>query len=158
MGLFSILQTIFVAILTLLHLSPQLSSALCAGLFEMTLGAQTAAESSAELLQKLMIISFILGWSGFSVQAQVSSILSAQQISARLYCLCRPLQGLLAALYIPALLTCFPQILSIHVARQLQPFFAPSPYLPLLLPLIVTCCLLCLSAICHVWSHWLAHH
>ena len=132
-GLLQILQACFAWILNLLQLSPELASALSAGLFEMTLGAQTAAESQAALLQQLMVISFILGWSGLSVQAQVSSILSGQQISARLYCLCRPLQGLLAALYIPLLTVLFPQILSTSVAQQLQPILEPAPYLPLLL-------------------------
>lgn len=154
-GLLQILQSGFAWILNLLQLSPQLASALSAGLFEMTLGAQTAAESQAALLQQLMVISFILGWSGLSVQAQVSSILSSQQISARLYCLCRPLQGLLAALYIPLLTVLFPQILSTSVAQQLQPILEPAPYLPLLLfPLAATLLLLCLSAISRICWHW----
>lgn len=154
-GLLALLQRCMAMLLQLLHLSPQLAAALSAGLFEMTLGAQTAAESHAALLQQLMIISFILGWSGLSIQAQVSSILSGQQISARLYCLCRPLQGLLAAAYIPLLTLLCPQLLSASAAQQLQPILAPTPYLPLLLfPLAATLLLLCLSAISRLCWHW----
>lgn len=154
-GLLSLLQRCMAVLLQLLHLSPQLAAPLSAGLFEMTLGAQAAAESHAALLQQLMVISFILGWSGLSVQAQVSSILSGQQIPARLYCLCRPLQGLLAAAYIPLLTLLCPQLLSVSAAQQLQPMLTPTPYLPLLLfPLAATLLLLCLSAISRLCWHW----
>lgn len=111
-GVLLLLNDIFASILAILHFSPQLATALSSGLFEMTLGAQTAAQCNADLLEQVIIISFILGWSGFSVQAQVCSILSTQQISAKLYCLCRPLQGLFAAALIPIFTTCFPWILS----------------------------------------------
>lgn len=144
--LFSLLQQSCIALLHGLHLSPQLADGLSAGLFEMTLGAQFTAEGNAPLLQQLMVISFILGWSGLSIQAQVSSILSAQQISARLYCLCRPLQGLLAAAYIPLLTTLFPQLLTINTSSIWQPMSAPTPYLLLfLLPLLALLLLLILS-------------
>lgn len=154
-GLFTMLQAGFSIILELLHFSPQLSTALSCGLFEMTLGSQNAAETSADLLQQLMVISFILGWSGLSIQAQVSSILCGQQISARLYCLCRPLQGLLAAAYIPILTILFPHILTARVIQHLQPVFQPHPYLPLLLfPLAAVLLLLCLSAINRMCFGW----
>ena len=150
-GLLLLLQKLFTALLNILHFSPKLAASLSAGFFEMTLGAQTAAESNAVLLQQLIIISFILGWSGLSIQAQVSSILAGQNISARLYCLCRPLQGLLAAIYVPLLTVLFPQLLSTHVLQQLQPSFVSGPTLSLyLLPLYTLVLLLLLSAICHL--------
>lgn len=153
--LLAVLQKGFALLLTALQFNPQLSAALSAGLFEMTLGAQTAAQCPAILLQQLMVISFILGWSGLSIQAQVSSILSSQQISARLYCLCRPLQGLLAAIYVPLLTILFPQLLSIHTVQLLQPTLTTTSCLPwLLFPVAAIGCLLVLSGICHVCSQW----
>lgn len=116
-GLAVFLQKLFETVLSMLHFSPQLSAALAAGLFEMTLGAQTAAACSADLLEQLMIISFILGWSGLSIQAQVCSILSGQNIPTMLYCLCRPLQGVLAALFIPLFVCCFPWMLSLNTSQ-----------------------------------------
>lgn len=146
-GLLVLLQNLFAAVLGLFQLSPDLSAALSAGLFEMTLGAQTAAESQAFLLQKLMVISFILGWSGLSIQAQVSSILASQTISARLYCLCRPVQGFLAALYIPLLTVLFPDILSVDALQQTIPAVTPVFDGSLLLfPLAALAALLVLSA------------
>ena len=110
-GILTLLETPFALILSFLQITPQLSNALASGFFEMTLGAQSAAQCSAGILEQLMIISFILGWSGLSIQAQVCSILSAQHISPVRYCLCRPLQGILAACYIPLFICLCPTIL-----------------------------------------------
>lgn len=133
--------------LHLFQISPQFSAALSAGFFEMTLGAQAASQCHAPLLQQLMIISFILGWSGLSIQAQVSSILAAQNISSRLYCLCRPLQGLLAALYIPVLIVLFPGILSAHTVQSDTLLINPVFQHPLwLFPCAALLLLLALSA------------
>ena len=123
-GILTLIQLFFSVILHIFSFSSDLAPAMSAGFFEMTLGAQTAAQSQAPLLEQLMAISFILGWSGLSIQAQVNSILAGQQISSRLYCLCRPLQGFLAALYIPALLTFCPRIAGISTT---QTVFSASP-------------------------------
>ena len=117
-GILSLIQSFFSVILHIFSFSANLAPAISAGFFEMTLGAQTAAQCQAPLLEQLMTISFILGWSGLSIQAQVNSILASQQISSRLYCLCRPLQGFLSALYIPVLLMLFPHIASIHTSQS----------------------------------------
>lgn len=82
-------------------------------LLEMTLGTAYAAQTTLPLLPKLMLISFLLGWSGLSIQAQVLSILAPQHISGKLYLLCRPVQGILAALLVPLLLTLFPALVTV---------------------------------------------
>ena len=145
-GLFIILQSFFQPILQIFQMSPHLSDALSAGLFEMTLGAQYTAQCETDLLSKLMIISFILGWSGLSIQAQVCSILSAQQIPTTLYCLCRPLQGLLAALYIPLFIKLFPWILSVATTAPFQglngKLTITSPFLLWIVPMAFSAILL----------------
>ena len=123
-GLLAVLEQFFAILLNILHFSPLLSGALASGLFEMTLGAQTSAACDADLLERLMIISFILGWSGLSIQAQVCSILSAQHISAKWYCICRPLQGLLAAVLVPILIGCCPWLLT---QPTIQGIFSMEP-------------------------------
>lgn len=142
-----LLDRFFSGVLTVLQITPQLSTALSAGLFEMTLGAQAASQCPAALLEQLMIISFILGWSGLSIQAQVSSILAEQNISSRLYCLCRPIQGLLAALYIPMLIVLFPGMLSAHTIQPDTLLINPVFQYPLwLFPCAALLLLLTLSA------------
>lgn len=146
-NILNLFERFFAGILTVMQISPQLSAALSAGLFEMTLGAQTASQCQASLLEQLMIISFILGWSGLSIQAQVSSILAGQNISSRLYCLCRPVQGFLAALYIPLLIVLFPDILSTHVIRpDTASIISAVPYPFWLFPFAALLFLLILSA------------
>ena len=146
-NILNLLERFFAGILTVMQISPQLSAALSAGLFEMTLGAQTASQCQASLLEQLMIISFILGWSGLSIQAQVSSILAGQNISSRLYCLCRPIQGLLAALYLPMLIVLFPGMLSAHTIQPDTLLINPVFQYPLwLFPCAALLLLLALSA------------
>ncbi len=150
-GFLFLLDRFFSGVLTVLQITPQLSTALSAGLFEMTLGAQAASQCPAALLEQLMIISFILGWSGLSIQAQVSSILAEQNISSRLYCLCRPIQGLLAALYIPMLIVLFPGMLSAHTIQPDTLPINPVFQYPLwLFPCTALLLLLSLSAAIHI--------
>ena len=68
------------------------------GFWEMTLGVQEVSFSHSSLLVKLLLISFILGWGGLSVQAQVCAILAQENISGKYFLLLRPLHGLLSAL------------------------------------------------------------
>ena len=63
----------------------------------MTLGAKFTSEISTSLIDKAMIISFILGWSGLSIQAQVTSIVSQNGIPIGNYLFGRLFQGIVAA-------------------------------------------------------------
>lgn len=153
-GILFFLNKGFANILTILHFSPQLSSAFTSGLFEMTLGTQSASQCDADLLEQLMSISFILGWSGLSIQAQVCSILSAQHISTKLYCICRPLQGLLAALLIPIFINCFPWMLSHSTMQTTSNLCSGVPYqIPLPLFAIGILTLLLLLSFCITVLH-----
>ncbi|WP_113927403.1 sporulation integral membrane protein YlbJ [Bacillus sp. P14.5] len=69
------------------------------GLFEITLGSQmTSGAGEATLLQQAIITSFILGFSGFSVQAQVASILAQTDIRFRPFFIARFIHGTAAAI------------------------------------------------------------
>ncbi|MEH7334917.1 sporulation integral membrane protein YlbJ [Neobacillus drentensis] len=77
-----------------------LSIPFISGLFEITLGSQlTSLVHESTLLQKAMITSFILAFSGFSVQAQVASILAQTDIRFKPFFLARILQGVFASLF-----------------------------------------------------------
>ncbi|WP_456271643.1 sporulation integral membrane protein YlbJ [Bacillus sp. AK031] len=76
-----------------------LSLPFISGLFEITLGSQmTSGVGEASLLQQAILTSFILGFNGFSVQAQVASILAQTDISFRPFFFARLLHGISAAL------------------------------------------------------------
>lgn len=70
------------------------------GLFEITLGSQLVSEvKDSTLLQQAMIVSMIIGFNGFSVQAQVASILAQTDISFKPYLFARVFHGLFACFY-----------------------------------------------------------
>jgi sporulation integral membrane protein YlbJ len=85
----------FSYVLTLFGLSKDLSLPLISGIFEITLGSQmTSQVSEASLWQQIAIVSFILAFSGFSVQAQVASILSETDIRFSPFFIARLFHGL----------------------------------------------------------------
>jgi sporulation integral membrane protein YlbJ len=91
---------IFQYILSIFALPKELSIPLISGLFEITLGSQMTSQiDNVDLLQKTIITSFILAFSGFSVQAQVASILSETDIRFQPFFVARIFHGIFAAVF-----------------------------------------------------------
>jgi sporulation integral membrane protein YlbJ len=87
-------------LLGILGLTQMLSMPFISGIFEITMGSQmTSQVQEATLMQQAVITSFILGFSGFSVQAQVASILAQTDIRFQPFFAARILHGLFAGLY-----------------------------------------------------------
>ncbi len=85
--------------LSLVGLDPSLATAVLYGFFETTLGAQTASTTStAALGAQAVIVSFVIGWSGLSVQMQVASMFTNTKIRFKPYLYARILHGLFAAI------------------------------------------------------------
>jgi sporulation integral membrane protein YlbJ len=85
---------------SVLSFPDMLSIPFISGLFEITLGSQlTSQVQEATLLQQAMMTSFILAFSGFSVQAQVASILAQTDIRFKPFFFARILQGIFASLF-----------------------------------------------------------
>lgn len=151
-GFFEVTNYLFAQILMWFHLNPCFSSALSSGIFEMTLGTKAAASSDGDLFGKLIIISFILAWSGLSIHAQVGSIISAKGIAVTPYCVCRFIQGFLSAaiiacllLFFPETITVLPQILTFSEKLSLINFMVIFPLGNLLLLLFLSLCCLFLQ-------------
>lgn len=80
-GITGLLAKALEYILSALHLPIELSIPFISGIFEITLGSQmTSQVQEATFMQQAVITSFILAFSGFSVQAQVASILAQTDI------------------------------------------------------------------------------
>ncbi|MDT9723543.1 sporulation integral membrane protein YlbJ [Xylanibacillus composti] len=77
-----------------------LSPAVVNGLFEVTLGAKSAGAAAADsgLLAAASLTAFILSWGGFSVHAQVASLLHGTGVAYRTFLWARLAHGILAAL------------------------------------------------------------
>lgn len=87
-------------LLAFFSIPSELSVPLLSGLLEITNGSQLVSETkNVSLLHQLMIISFILGFNGFSIQAQVASFLAEAQIRFWPYFLARILHGLYASFF-----------------------------------------------------------
>lgn len=95
-GFRAILANILNVLLIALHITPALASPMISGLFEITLGSRLISETNAFLLQQAMIASFILAFNGFSVQAQVASILADTDIRFKPFFIARLLHGIFA--------------------------------------------------------------
>jgi sporulation integral membrane protein YlbJ len=90
---------VFSLLLAFFQLSAELSIPLVSGIFEMTLGSQLASAADVDLLQKAIVTSFLLGFSGLSIQAQVASILAETDIRFQPFFIARILQGGYAACF-----------------------------------------------------------
>jgi sporulation integral membrane protein YlbJ len=91
---------IFHYILHLFQLPKELSIPMISGLFEITLGSQMISQTDkAELLEKAIATSFILAFGGFSVQAQVASILAEANIRFKPFFIARIMHGCFAACF-----------------------------------------------------------
>lgn len=91
-GGMEILAQMFLPFTHLLGLSPQVVTGLSQGLFEMTLGCQSIAGTSADLASQLTALVLITAFSGISIIAQIMSIMASVPIRWKRFLLCRGLQ------------------------------------------------------------------
>ncbi|MFD1360233.1 sporulation integral membrane protein YlbJ [Lentibacillus salinarum] len=97
-GISPAIAMLFKYILQMLSMPVDLALPLFSGLFEITLGANMISQDeSANLMEKIIVVSFILGFNGLSVQAQVASIIAPTDIRFAPYFFARILHGLFAA-------------------------------------------------------------
>ncbi|MFK3937050.1 sporulation integral membrane protein YlbJ [Alkalihalobacillus sp. NPDC078783] len=82
---------------SLFQLSSQLSMPFISGLFEITSGAHLLSTADAHLLEKVVVASFFIAFGGFSIQAQVASILSETDLRFRPFFIGRVLHGFFSA-------------------------------------------------------------
>lgn len=100
LGITAILAKGIEIILALFHLPVELSIPFISGLFEITLGSQmTSQVQEATLMHQVVITSFILAFSGFSVQAQVASILAQTDINFKPFFFARIIHGFTASFF-----------------------------------------------------------
>lgn len=95
-----VLAGILGVLLSVLQLPPQLSEPVVAGFFEITLGSRVASEIGVSLFFQVVAASFVLSFSGFSVQAQVASILADTDIRFKPFFLARCMHGVFAACFV----------------------------------------------------------
>ncbi|HLT56840.1 MAG TPA: sporulation integral membrane protein YlbJ, partial [Bacillota bacterium] len=98
-GISEKISLLFQYALAILSLPKELALPFFSGLFEITIGGNMISQVQTDtLLQQAILVSFILGFNGFSVQAQVASILAKTDIRFYPYFLSRLLHGTVASL------------------------------------------------------------
>lgn len=98
-GLFSPLAHLAGAIVAPLGLPAVTGRAVAMGVFEVTIGARAAAGLAAPVDLQVVAIAFIMAWGGFSIHAQVASIVQGTGIRLGPVLLARAAQAALAALF-----------------------------------------------------------
>ncbi|HHY38617.1 MAG TPA: sporulation integral membrane protein YlbJ [Clostridia bacterium] len=86
------------AALRLVGIDPDLHTSLVGGLFEITLGTQSADQADAPLLDRVIIASAVIAWSGLSVHAQVSAMIQGTDMDMKPYVVSRMLHAVLAGI------------------------------------------------------------
>ncbi len=114
-------------ILAALNMSVDLSGALVAGLFEVTLGSQeTSLVLTSSLLEQMLVVGMILAWGGFSVHAQIAAILSTSDLRYKPFIISRIVHAILAAFLT---LVIWDPLSSLLQLKTLPTFLTGSPAL-----------------------------
>lgn len=77
----------------------QLLKGIAIGFFEMTLGCKNIAEANISIINKVLIINFIIGWGGLSVHSQALSFINNTDISSKLFSMSKFLHGILSSIF-----------------------------------------------------------
>lgn len=93
-GVIILIVSLLAAPLHILGIAPSIGPAAMPGIFELTIGAYRIGAAPAPLEERVIAASALLGFCGFSIQAQAISILSQSGLSARPFILGRILHCL----------------------------------------------------------------
>ncbi len=98
-GVLNGLYRVVDSVLRLCGVPTELSRAVVNGLFEVTLGAKSAAESGSHLplAAKAAVAAFVLSWGGLSVHAQIVSLLNRTDLRYTPFVFARFIHALLAS-------------------------------------------------------------
>jgi len=95
-----IIQGITKVIQVFIPFAPSLSNfihGICAGILEVTMGCKIVSDSAISFTNKLIAISFLIGWSGFSIHSQAAGLLGKTPISIPLYLFTKLCHGSISA-------------------------------------------------------------
>ncbi|WP_110112943.1 sporulation integral membrane protein YlbJ [Bacillus sp. CGMCC 1.16541] len=131
MNISSILSHFISYIFNFFNMTKELSLPFISGMFEITLGSQlTSQTDEASLLHQLLIVSFILAFSGFSVQAQVASILAETDIRFYPFFIARIFHGFFSVIIVLLLWNPLSSYIKMshHNGEAIATFYPHTPY------------------------------
>ena len=84
------------------HIIPinlQILQGILAGILELTTGCKKISSSNINLIKKISIINFLIGWGGISIHSQALAFLSSTDIDSKIYIIGKFFHGILASIY-----------------------------------------------------------
>ena len=86
--------------LTSLNENNKITEVILSGIFEITIGcAEVSTLTELSFLSKILIINFLIGWSGFSIHSQALSFIQCTDLDGKIYVLSKLLHGCFSGLY-----------------------------------------------------------
>lgn len=98
-GILLLISKFICMLLPFLKLNPQAVSSLLIGLLEVTNGIKECALVDISLISKLILISFMIGFGGLSINAQVLSVIAGTNLKFGIYTVMKIFQGAAASIY-----------------------------------------------------------
>lgn len=92
-----------------------------AGMLELTTGCKHISTIKMDLIYKILIINFLIGWSGFSIHSQALSFINNTDINSFLYIFAKFLHGIFASFYSLILYR-------LKYKNRIEPSFLPGLY------------------------------
>lgn len=139
LGIIPVISNLFGTMLEAFSLNRELSQALAAGLFEVTLGSKFASEVSAPLYQQLIAVSLVLGWSGLSVHAQIASFTAKTDLRLWPFVLSRIAHGILAAFFITLFLgPAYPAFSHLETISPVNSHYPTLSIMAIFVPLMIS--------------------
>lgn len=115
LNIIDFITSILATVLIPFKISPIIIRSFITGLFEVTTGAKMVVDSiNMDLRTKIALTSFIIGWSGFSIHAQILSFIGKTDIKPSLYFLSKVLHGI------------FSLMITYFIFPFFEDFFIPS--------------------------------
>lgn len=83
----------------LFKINPEILKGLLAGIIELTNGCYIVSNLNIDLLYKILIINFLIGWGGFSINSQAISFISQTDLNIGFYLISKVFHGIFASIY-----------------------------------------------------------
>lgn len=82
-----------------LMINPDLLKGFIAGIIELTNGCSIVSNLDIDFIQKVLIINFLIGWGGFSINSQAISFISQTDLSIGIYMISKVFHGIFSLIY-----------------------------------------------------------
>lgn len=90
---------LIINISSVFQINPKILKGLLAGAIELTNGCYIVSNLNIDFTYKVLIINFLIGWGGFSINSQAISFISQTDLNIGIYLIGKVLHGAFSALY-----------------------------------------------------------